>query len=116
MYYPLVEQDAFASLEALCLKTGFDRGDIDRYVINAQIEGSPLILCDQLVLGNPANKICAALQFDTTKPSVILWAALIAEASDDRNDVLRFIAESRDTFERTMADGEFIGRRKGTMS
>ena len=45
-----------------------------------------------------------------------LWAALIAEASDDRDDVLRFIEESRDTFKRAMAVGEFVGRRTGTMS
>ena len=50
VYYPLVEQAEYATLDALCKATGIARSELDFYVTNAQIESSELIVCDRITL------------------------------------------------------------------
>ena len=116
MYYPLVKQDQFYDLAALCRDKGFERAVIESYMLNARIEDSALVLCNRLVLGDPKKQVCAAIEIGTGGCPVTLWAALIAEASETRDDILSFIGETQGTFSRPMAVGEFIARKKGRLS
>jgi hypothetical protein len=90
LYYPLVKEGEYASLSDLCQQRGFDADLVDRYVKNAEIERSPLVFCDRLSLeDDPEIQVCAALRLDDH--GVSLWAALIGEASADRDEVLAVI-------------------------
>jgi hypothetical protein len=64
------------------------------YVRNAEFESSELVLCEGVSLGDdPELKVCAALRL--REDGVELWAALIGDASPDREEVLEIIGMLR---------------------
>src|SRR5262249_1389170 len=95
LYYPILLEGEYASISDLCEHRGFDPKLVGTYVRNAEIERSPLVLCDRIAFDDddPELRICAALRLEGD--GVSLWAAMVGEASADRDEVLEVIAHLR---------------------
>jgi hypothetical protein len=111
MFYPLVLQGQFESLHDLCAKLRINESQIEAYISNARIEASQLVVCDRVVLGDPARKVCAVLELRDA--GATLWAGLFAEASEERDEIENFIRATQSVFSVPMAVGEFQPRRSG---
>ena len=107
MFYPMVEQGVFLSLDAMCEELQIPRATIDEYVTNAAIERSSLVVCDRLVLGDPAKKMCAVFLLNNAG-AVTLWCALVGKASRRKSDVLQFIALMQPKSKRPILVGTFV--------
>lgn len=85
-YYVVIEDRRFGSLAAMCQRMGWPRDMVDSYVQRAQLECSETVLIPELTRGEPGREMCALL---ILRPggSVILCAALMDEASEDRDEV-----------------------------
>ena len=101
-YYPLVEHAKFGSVRAMCKRLKVSEAEIQRFVDLAAINQSDMVVCDQLVLGDPEHKCCAVLLLQPGG-AVTLCVGMFGDASQDRAQVEAFVAE-------LMAHPEFKGR------
>lgn len=81
-YYPLVRWQEFGSVDELCAAVpAFDREVIDAHVASAGIEGSELVICGSVIIGDPEDNTCAVLQMHEDR-QVTLWLGLFNMASE----------------------------------
>lgn len=108
MYYPIVVQQRFGSVEAMCRRRGLPRDLVDQAVAAATVEGSVshgqavgLVVVEDLALGDPEDNIRAVFLMHPGG-SVDLCAGLFSETSEDYAEVLARLDE-------LAADPEFKG-------
>lgn len=111
MFYPMAKMAKYLSLPALCSELRLDARQVQSYVANAAIEGSPLVVCEGIMLDGAADvRLILQMHEDGT---VTQWVGFFAEASEEREDVLAFIAQAAPVFNTDMGVGEFSPRRFG---
>lgn len=91
LYYPIVERRRFASIKAMCRSVGLPIDVAMEYVRRAMVECSDFVVMDDLVMGNPDDKVCAVVMM---RPGgVVLCCGLFAEATPNREQVESLVRE-----------------------
>ena len=111
-FYPMARQGIYESVAALCQDIGAETALIDYYMINAAIESSSLVVCDQIRLGNSSNNACAVLQL-VGEGHIVLWIGFFSELAESPSEIETWIGEHQRHFGVPMAVGEFKPRRRG---